>query len=291
MTPGARGGDDGRVRNDEGHEGGVGGSDGGGFLPGLSVSIVCMDNIATIGRCVESVRGIADEVVAVDSGSSDGTIEVLEEAGARVIRQPWLGFVKQKQFAFDRCGRAWVLHLDSDESLEPELAASVRRAVEADPDGKGEVGAYEVNRKVWWAGGFLHHAWQPEWRVRLVQRRRARWAGYDPHDRMEPTEAGVRTAKLAGDMRHDSIERFTSFLAKQAQHAEVGAASYDEMGRRAKVSKLVTSPVGAWTKQMVLRGAWRDGWRGWCAAGATAAGAFMKHAALLERQRGRGGKS
>ena len=263
-------------------------ADGGGALSTLSVTIVCCDNEAVIGRCVESVVGLAGEIVAVDSGSTDRTVEILESRGARVVHQPWLGFVKQKQFALEQVSGAWVLHLDSDESLEPELREAVRRVVERDPNARGAVGGAEVNRKVWWAGGFLHHAWQPEWRLRLVKRDSARWAGYDPHDKLELTDASLGIEKLAGDMRHDSIESFMGFLAKQAKHSAVGAKSYDAMGRRGRALKLVTSPVGAWLKQVVLKGAWRDGWRGWCAAGATAAAAFMKHAALLERQRGGG---
>jgi hypothetical protein len=123
--------------------------------------------------------------------------------------------------------------------------------------------------------------------LRLVNREAARWAGHDPHDRLDVIGDSVRIERLAGDLRHDSIAGgVAGFMAKQTRHAAVGARSYDAMGRRGRVSKLVTSPVGAWLKQVVVRGAWRDGWRGWCAAGVTAAAAFMKHAALLELQRG-----
>src|SRR5690606_38535587 len=84
--------------------------------PRLSVAIVCRDNIGTIGRTVESVSGLADEIVAVDSGSTDGTIELLEAAGARVLHTDWKGHVATKQMALEACGREWILCLDSDES-------------------------------------------------------------------------------------------------------------------------------------------------------------------------------
>ena len=253
----------------------------------LSVAIICRDNESTIGRTLASLGALGEvEIVGVDSGSTDGTIGILERHGARVVRQEWLGHVRQKQVALEACTRAWILSLDSDESLEPELAASVLGAVGRDDPG---IGAYSMNRRVFYAGRFLNHAWQPEWRTRLVRRGAAAWGGYDPHDKLDLTDAarsrGLRVERLAGVMRHDSIPTIAEFLAKQASHARIAARSYREMGRRGSVPKLIVSPVGAFLKQVVGRRAFLDGWRGWVAASATAAGALMKHAALIEMTR------
>lgn len=250
----------------------------------LSVAIICRDNESSIERTLDSLAPLAPaEIVGVDSGSTDRTIEILESHGARVVHQEWLGHVRQKQLALETCTQPWILSLDSDESLEPELAASVRAAVLEDDPG---VGAYTMNRRVHYAGRFLNHAWQPEWRTRLVRRQRAAWGGYDPHDKLDLTDearsAGLRVERLNGVMRHDSIPSIAEFLSKQASHAAIAARSYQAMGRTGSVAKLVTSPTGAFLKQVVVRGAWRDGWRGWVAASATAAAALMKHASLLE---------
>ncbi|GAB4549938.1 MAG: glycosyltransferase family 2 protein [Phycisphaerales bacterium] len=252
----------------------------------LSVSIVCKDNQATIGRTLASVRGLASEIVAVDSGSTDGTLDLLRGAGARVIEEPWRGFVKQKQFALEHCGQAWVLHLDSDESVTPALAGAIREAIERDPK---DVGGCAINRRVWWGDHELRHAWQPEWRLRLVRNGAAKWGGYDPHDAMELTDASLRTMRLdrGAVMRHDSILTLTDFMEKQARHARVAARSYHAMGRRGSTLKMITSPVGAWCKMVLLKGAWRDGWRGMCAASVASMNAMMKHGALLELQRSR----
>lgn len=245
----------------------------------LSVSIVCFNAVRTIGRVIDSIEGLASEVVVLDSGSTDGTVELLRERGVGVTHRAWLGYVAQKQAALDRCTRAWVLHLDADESLEPSLRASIDLALRRDdPD----VAGYEVNRKVWYAGGFLNHAWQPEWRLRLVRRGRARWAGYDPHDRMETTGAW-RIERLEGDLRHDSIPSISEFLARQASHARTAAVALSARGRKGSVVRLIGSPVGEFAKQVVARGAWRDGWRGWVAASASACAVAMKHAALIEQ--------
>lgn len=252
----------------------------------LSISIVCHNSEATIGRVLDSVRNLGAEIIALDSGSTDGTIELLTRAGATVVHQPWLGYVRQKQAALDRCTQPWVLHLDSDESLEPDLRRSIEQAVRADDP---TIAGYELNRKVWYAGRFLNYAWQPEFRLRLVRRGRIRWGGYDPHDAMElvpdPSAQSQRIARLPGDMRHECIASISDFLARQARHANTAATALHARGRRGSVARLVFSPLGEFAKQIIVRRAFLDGWRGWTAASASAAATLMKHAALIEASR------
>src|SRR3954471_20639264 len=248
----------------------------------LSIPIVCRNNEGTIGRTLESVAGLAAEIVVVDSGSTDGTLGLLERAGARVIRTEWKGHVATKQMALEACAQPWVLALDSDEALTPELRASVEQSLQVEPALDGFV----LNRKVYYRGRPLNHAWQPEPRLRLVRRERAAWSGLDPHDhltlRTGPGGGEARTGRLRGDLRHDSIATFGEFLAKQTTHARTMARSLHQAGERGSYTKLVTSPTGAFFKQIVLKQAWRDGWAGWLAASSTAAGTLMKHICLLE---------
>lgn len=254
----------------------------------LSVAIVCKDNADTIGRTLTSVRTLAEEldgpleIVAVDSGSTDETIPLLEQADARIIRSDWLGYVKTKQKALEACAGDWILALDSDEAILPDLAESIRQALLS----PGARTGFMVNRKVYYRGRPLDHAWQPEWRLRLVKRGLFRWIGLDPHDHLAPVDAEQRIARLAGDLRHDSIEGgFGEFLAKQARHAQTMARSMHAEGKRGSALKLVTSPWGAMVKQLVLKRAFLDGPPGWMAAAATATGTMMKHIALIELTR------
>lgn len=242
----------------------------------LSVAIVCKNSQATLGRTLGSVRGLADEVVAVDSGSTDGTIALLESHGARVVRSPWLGYVKTKQLALDECRGDWVLALDSDESLLPELAGCVRAAL----DCPGEYTGFLVNRKVFVHDKPLNFAWQPEWRLRLVARGHYRWAGLDPHDHLEPIGPDEKAHRLRGDLRHDSVGSWPAFLEKQARHAETMARSMLAEGHRPSSRKRLTSPAGAYLKQMLLRRAFLDGADGLRAALATARATRLKHEAL-----------
>ena len=261
----------------------------------LSVAIVCKDARCTIARTIRSVQGVAREVIVLDSGSTDGTLSILHRLGVTVHHQNWLGYIAQKNCALNMCSQPWVLCLDSDESLEPELRDAVLSALRTnDPT----IAGYEMNRKVWYQHRYLDHAWQPEWRLRLVRRGVAEWTGYDPHDSLElkprvmtsPTTGSTgisptRIVRLSGVMRHDSIESIASFLAKQCKHGQTAAAALHKRGRKGRVRDLLFSPVNAWLKQMMVKSAWRDGWRGWLAATAAAIAAASKHAALIELSR------
>ncbi|MBY0263716.1 MAG: glycosyltransferase family 2 protein [Phycisphaerales bacterium] len=246
-------------------------------IPTLSVAVVCKDNQSTIGRTLESVRGLAAHIIAIDSGSTDDTIPMLEAAGATVIHSEWLGHIKTKQKAFDACSTDWILSLDSDESPEPELVASIRAAL-ADP---GNTDAFALNRRTYYQGRPLRHAWQPEWRVRLVCRGKAAWTGLDPHDVLAPA-SGAAVERLAGHLRHDSFPTFSEHMRKQWHHATTMAKSLHAAGKRGSRLSLLVSPPGAFLKQLVLKRGFLDGRAGWLAAASTAMAALVKHATLLE---------
>lgn len=241
-------------------------------------------------RVLDSVAGLASEVVAVDSGSTDGTLDLLASRGARIIESAWRGHVATKQMALEACTQDWILHLDSDEPVEPDLAASLRSLIEGGGVG---VAAARVNRKIWYRGRFLNHAWQPEWRLRLVRREhvvsgKVRWGGRDPHDKLELLEPSAgRVVDLPGTLRHESFESFAQHLGKQLTLSRIAAQTLAQDGERGSLLRLVTSPGGAMFKQVVIKQGWRDGLAGWLAGGTAAAGALMKHMILLELARGK----
>ncbi len=260
----------------------------------LSVAIVCKNNASTIGRVLDSVSGVLaslrskgheGEIVAVDSGSTDATLDMLSRAAARVVRTEWKGHIATKQMALELCQGEWIIHLDSDESLEPECA----RALEAFVLDSRGARAARVNRKVWYMGRFLEHVWQPEWRLRVVRGEDvraglARWGGFDPHDKLElvGAAAGAPEVDLAGDVRHESFVNIADHLAKQVGHSRTAARSLFDRGQRGSYRRLLISPAGAFFKQLVFRQGWRDGWRGWAASASAGVGAAMKHAILIE---------
>jgi len=249
--------------------------------PQISVAIICRNNERTIGRTLRSVQGLARQVVVVDSGSTDRTLDIVRAAGAELIEHGWLGFGPQKNYAMEHAAQPWTLFLDSDESVEPDLARAIALAINRDDPA---FAGYELNRAIFYAGQLLRYAWRPEWRFRLVRTGQARWSSDAVHESLDliPEHAGQRIGRLAGDLRHDAIPSVAEHLRKQIDYAQLAAAGTH---RNESPISLITSPLGAWLKQMIRRQAWRDGWRGCSAASITAVGSAIKHLVLLEQAR------
>ncbi len=244
----------------------------------LSVCVICKNNEATIGRTFDSVRGLASEIVVVDSGSTDRTLDLAREAGATIHNADWPGYIAQKNRALSLCTQPWILSLDSDESIDDECADAIRAVIQNDD---ASTGGHEINRRVYWDGVPMKHAWQPEWRLRLVRAGSAEWGGYDPHDELRLTD-GASASRVQGEMRHDAIDTIGEFFARQVAHGRTAATALHAQGERGSVRALVTSPVAAWFKMLVVRGAYKDGWRGWAASSAVALASIAKHGCLLE---------
>jgi glycosyltransferase involved in cell wall biosynthesis len=250
----------------------------------LSVAIVTLNEEANLPRLLASVRGLASEIVVVDSGSTDRTEAIAREAGAVFVRAPWEGFVVQKNRALERCTQAWALFMDADEALSPELAASVRGLFS---DGRApEEDGFWLNRRTWYLGAWIWHAWYPEWRLRLMRRGAGSWGGMDPHAKLEISGA---TKRLEGDLLHYSFRDLQDHLERTIRYSRTMANSYVKAGKRFRWRYLLLSPWVAFFKHLVLKQGWRDGWRGWLISVIRAIDVFAKYAFLLERERGRFG--
>lgn len=247
--------------------------------PPLSVAIITLNEERNLPRCLESVRGIAAEIVVVDSGSTDRTVDIAQEHGAKVFHNPWPGHVKQKNFALERCTREWVLCLDADEALSDELREAMVRLFEQPVT---RVDGYQLNRRNNYFGKWIWHAWYPEWRVRLARRGKARWTGRDPHDRLE-VEGRVERL-TGGDFLHWSYRDLEHHLQTTVKYARIGAQAYLEQGRGFAWHKLLFSPAARFLKTLVLKQAWRDGWRGVLISYTSAFSVFAKYAFLLEER-------
>lgn len=250
-------------------------------VPGLFAAIVCKDSEPTIGRTLDSLAPLCEKVLALDSGSTDRTIPMLQSAGAIVERVQWMGHVKTKQTALERAGALgarFILSVDSDESVEPALDASIREVLARPSPPR----VMSLNRRTFYRGRPLRYTWQPEWRVRLVAPGTAAWAGFDPHDSLRPLNSAEPVHRLAGDLRHHSFPTFQEHMRKQWHHATTMAKSLHDSGVRGSYLRLVVSPAGAMLKQLVLKRGVLDGPPGWMAAASTAVAALIKHATIIE---------
>ncbi len=248
-----------------------------GRLP-LSAAVITLNEEANLPRCLESVRGLVSEIVIVDAGSTDRTGTIAGEHGARFEQRAWPGYVAQKNAALALASQPWVLCLDADEEVSPELAASIRALFAA---GEPDVNGYEVSRLNFYLGAWIRHAWSPDRKLRLVRSGSGEWTGRDLHERLAVTG---RTRRLDGHLLHYSYRSLQDHLERTIRYARIAADSLDRRGHRARWYHLAISPWLAFVKQIVVKQGWRDGWRGWVIAGATFTKVFAKYAFLYERR-------
>jgi glycosyltransferase involved in cell wall biosynthesis len=246
-----------------------------GPLP-LSLCVITRDAAGLLADCLASAA-FAGEIVVVDSGSRDDTVEIARRCGARVIEEPWRGFGAQKNFAVGCAAHDWVLCLDADERVTPELASSIRTAM-AEP----EVAAYSMARRNRFLGRWLAHGeGYPDWNVRLFDRRRARWTEDPVH---EHVVADGAVAQLSGDLLHASAESIDDYMAKQNRYTTLQAEAMDARGERAGVIRLVVSPLVRFFRFYVVKLGFLDGVAGFVHIAIGCHNSFMKYAKLRALQ-------
>ena len=245
----------------------------------LSVVLITLNAAAQLPDCLASVA-FADEVVVVDSGSSDGTAEVATRYGARVVAKDWLGFGRQKQFAVEQAAHDWVLCLDADERVSPELAASLVRALEAPA-----APVYRMARRNRFLGHWLRHGeGYPDWSARLFDRRRARWSNDAVHEKV----LGAPVATLGGDLLHESADDLGRYLEKQNRYTSLAAKELHRQGRSAGIADLAVAPVARFFKFYLLRLGFLDGLPGLVHISIGCMNSFMKYAKLIDLQKAGG---
>jgi len=249
--------------------------------PSISVSVITKNEEDNIRACLESVSW-ADEIVVVDSGSTDRTVEIAREFTDRVIHNPWPGYVAQRGFAMDSTTHDWIFCLDADERCTPELKNAILNAIE-DP---GDANGFAVKRHVHYLGRWINHGgWYPDWKVRVVRRGRAKTVGVDPHDRIE-TDGPVR--RLDAEIVHFTYRDFAHQIRTVNRFSDVTASDWLEEGRSFSLFRAVFHPPVKFFECYVWKGGFLDGWPGFVIAITSAFYVFAKYVKLREKKQ-RGG--
>jgi glycosyltransferase involved in cell wall biosynthesis len=240
----------------------------------LSVVLITQNAAAQLPDCLASVA-FADEVLIVDSGSTDGTAALAERYGARVLNKEWLGFGRQKQFAVEQAANDWVLCLDADERVSPQLAASLVRALESP-----SAGIYRMARRNRFLGRWLRHGeGYPDWSPRLFDRRQARWSDDVVHEKVL---YALTPGTLEGDLLHESAEDLGRYLDKQNRYTSLAARELHRRGQRAGLTELALSPLVRFVKFYFLRLGFLDGLPGLLHVSIGCMNSFIKYAKLIE---------
>lgn len=234
----------------------------------ICVVIPTKDNIRTIQECLESVAPFTKNIIIVDSGSTDGTVALCEQYGAKVIHREWPGMVEQRQFCLDQAADYnWVVALDSDEMLDEILQNSIKELLEKGIDSMIE--GFTFNRKVWFLNGWLDHVFQPEHRLRIVRGGTATVKGIG-HDQLV---VNGRVSHLQGTCKHDSWSGLDDMLQSYIQ---LGRYAAQNESKPSKPFMILLNPLLAFFKQYILKKGYKDGRRGLIASAGVACGNMIK---------------
>ena len=241
----------------------------------LTLAVITLNEVDRLEACLRSVP-FADEILVLDSGSTDGTLELARDLGARVVSTDWPGHVAQKNRALEMAAGDWVLSLDADERLSERAAQAVQRALAAPGDRAG-FGFHRCSR---WQGRFIRHGrWYPDRKLRLVRRGQGRWGGDDPHDTLQ---IDGPVTWLDADILHDPYRSYADHLGTIARYTSISARSLHGRGVRARWIDLLFRPPLHFVDALLLRVGFLDGWRGVALAGLGAWYVWLKWSKLRE---------
>jgi len=244
----------------------------------ISVAIITFNEEDNIKRCIDSVD-FADEIIVVDSLSSDNTCQIAKELGAKVIDQKFLGHIAQKQLAVDNCTNEWVLSLDADEELSKELKTEIQNLLALPL----EYDAYIMPRVSFHLGRWIRHGgWYPDAKIRLFNKNKAHWGGYNPHDKVI-VDGSV--GKLEGDLQHYVFDDLRHNIDTNNSYSSIMASDLDKDGKQFSYLKLFLKPVGKFLEVYIYKRGFLDGMAGFIIAVGASYSMFLKFAKLWEIQK------
>ncbi len=242
----------------------------------ISVCIITLNEEANLRRCLESCTGLAEEVVVLDSGSTDDTEAVAREYGARWVVREWPGYMRQKNNVIELANEEWVLSLDADEALSQGLCRVLEELKKTKPP--DSVGGFSMSRCVFYEGHWVRHGdWYPDRLVRLFRREGAHFEGGRVHERLE-LDGEIR--KLKGDIEHYSFKDSADHWARCQKYAWLWAEDARDAGKHAGFFAPWLHGAFRWVRGYILRGGVLDGRQGWRIAALNAREVFLKYRLL-----------
>lgn len=245
----------------------------------VSAVLVSFNEEEKIEAALRSLQGVSDEIIVVDSFSTDATEKICRQYVDQFLQRPWEGYRTQKQFATQQANHEWVLSLDADEVLSPELQREISRWKEEAED---DVNGYLLPRKTYFLGRWIEHTtWYPDWQLRLFRGSKGEWKGGRVH---ESFKVRGRIARLKGELYHFTYSSLKEYLVQLERFSSLSAADYYDRGVRARPSHLLLQPPLVFVKNYCLRLGFLDGVPGLAASGLSATSTFFKYLKLWELQ-------
>lgn len=245
----------------------------------ISATIITFNEERNIERCLESLKGLVDEIVVIDSFSTDCTKEICEKFDSvRFQTNPFEGHIQQKNYAISQASHDYILSLDADEAISDEL----RESILAIKQSLGDYDGYNFNRRNWYIDRWIYHCgWYPDRKMRIINRNKAKWGGVNPHDIIE-MEPGSKTKYLKGDLLHYTYYSIEGHIQQQDKFSTLAAKAYFDRGKKSTMFHVVTRPTFKFLRDYILKAGFLDGSRGFMVCYINALYAFLKYAKLRE---------
>ena len=249
-------------------------------MPKISAVIITKNEERNLGRCLNSLEGVADEIVIIDSFSTDKTPEIALEAGARYFTQEWLGYSATKNLANETAQYPYILSLDADEALSPELRESILQQKD-----KLE-GCYRFNRLTNYCGKWIRHSgWYPDTKIRLFPKGKAHWVGEFVHETLE-TETGLQQVHLSGDLYHYSYYQIREHIERANRYSDLAAQKIHASGKKGLLFKCLVNAYFRFWKHFLLKRGILDGYFGFVISAIAGFEVFLKYAKAISLRRG-----
>ncbi|UKN00670.1 glycosyltransferase family 2 protein [Paracrocinitomix mangrovi] len=242
----------------------------------LSVVIITLNEERNIGRAIDSVMKVADEIIVLDSFSTDKTAEICKDKGVRFVQEQWHGYAKTKNLANSLSTHEWILSLDADEALDETLQQAVLEAKE-----RGFKGVYIMNRLTNYCGSWIKHSsWYPDFKIRIFPKSKTSWEGEFVHEELNFTENLVEN-KLKGHLLHYSYYTYTEHRSRADKYSILTAQKLHASGKKVGLMKPYISAFGRFVTMYILKLGILDGWKGFKIAQISAASNILKYKELI----------
>jgi glycosyltransferase involved in cell wall biosynthesis len=241
----------------------------------LSAVIITFNEERNLQRCIDSLKGVADEIIVVDSYSTDATKHIAESSGALFIEHPFEGHIQQKNVALSHASHEWVLSLDADEALDATLRQSILEVKES-----GTASGYSMNRLTNYCGHWVKHCgWYPDTKVRLIRNGKGQWAGVNPHDRLELHES-ANAVHLNGDILHYSYYTLNDHLKQIEYFGDIAARELFQRNKQISWPMAIVKVIAQFVKSYIVKLGVLDGMTGWTISRLSAYATWRKYTKL-----------
>ncbi len=252
-------------------------------MPKLSAVIITLNEERNIGRCIDSVIDIADDIVVVDSGSTDRTEAICKEKGVRYFFHVWEGYIEQKNYANKLAEHPLILSIDADEALSANLQESIKK-VKDDCQADG----YKMNRMTNYCGKWIRYGgWYPDRKMRLFHRDKFAWGGARIHETVIMKAKDAIVHRLDGDLLHYSYYSISQHIAQANHFTDMTAELAFEKGKKAGILKILFSPMVKFARDYFIKLGFLDGYYGYIICRISAQATFMKYSKIRQLRKDR----